>query len=76
MADLLPEPRVVVQMVESYVNREYLKAREHGTRPVLDGVDDLHQLAACIYARGFADGELAEACRADGRRKRERDDRD
>lgn len=73
------EPRILpsdmILEVEQYVTKELSDAAKYDNRTPLDdsGVWSLHQLAAQIYARGWADGEFAEAERGRGERRRERE---
>lgn len=65
----MPEPRIeprgVIDLVEQYVRSELSDAKKYSNRTPLDesGIWSLHQLAAKIYAFGYAQGEEAESCR-------------
>lgn len=60
------EPLAVVQHVEQYVDRELQDAEKYDNRDLLDesGIWSLHELAAKIYAQGYADGQAAESERS------------
>lgn len=67
-------PVQLVQEVEQYVEGELADADRYDNRELLDesGVCSLHQLASQIYARGWDDGERAQAERDNGQMRRDR----
>ena len=69
------EPRAIVDLVEGFVNDEHNDDRKYTNRTPLDesGVWSLHQLAAEIYADGFAEGVRTEEGRQRGKRERKFD---
>jgi len=66
------EPTQIAALVETFVNDEFDDDRKYTNRTPLDesGVWTLHQVAAEIYALGFADGVRTEEERHRGRRAR------
>lgn len=66
------EPRLVVSRVEEYVDAELAQVEKYDHRRPLDesGIYGLHQLAAEIYALGYAEGAGAGADRAQAQRYR------
>lgn len=73
------EPRILpndlISAVDLYAEKELSDADKYTNREPLDdsGIWSLHQLAAQIYARGWSDGERAEATRSTGERLRVRE---
>jgi hypothetical protein len=69
------EPPEVVQLVESYAEKELADARKYENSTPLDesGIWSLHRLAAAIYALGYEAGERTEAARNQGARYRHRE---
>jgi len=69
------EPNAIVALVEGFVNDEYSDDSKFENRTPLDesGIWSLHQLAAEIYANGFAEGVRAEEARQRGKRERKFD---
>lgn len=66
------EPREVVELVDSYVDKALRDCEKYTNSEPLDesGVYDLHRLAASIYALGYSAGEQAESARARARQYR------
>jgi hypothetical protein len=69
------EPKAIADLVETFVNDEHDDDLKYTNRSPLDksGAWSLHQLAAVIYAAGFADGTRTEETRERGRRHRKDD---
>jgi len=69
------EPNKIVDLVEGFVNDEYSDDSKYENRTPLDesGIWSLHQLAAEIYAAGFAEGVRTEEARQRGKCERKFD---
>ena len=66
------EPKVIADLVESFISSEHEDARKYSNRTLLDSSSawTLHQLAAEIYAVGFDEGLRTSEAREQGTRAR------